>query len=255
MNLKIAYLYPKDLNLYGDTGNVEILYQRGVKRDLQVEVTLVDSHTKAAGNFLEGINIVFMGGGPDSGQKEMYKDLINNKGPYLKDYILGGGVALFVCGSYQLMGHHYKAANGNILEGLGVFDLYTEHFGHKKSRCVGNIVCLLSKTILQDKAFNSLKSFSEFIVGFENHGGRTFLGKKTNPLAHVLSGHGNNSQDKTEGVHYKNALGTYFHGPLLSKNPHIADYLLMKSLGLEKLSNLDDSIIKTAHSALIKRFK
>ena len=93
------------------------------------------------------------------------------------------------------------------------------------------------------------------LVGFENHGGRTYLNEGTKPLARVLSGHGNNSEDRTEGLHFKNSIGTYFHGPLLSKNPHIADYLIAKALKLENLSNLDDTIINTAHSALVKRFK
>ena len=94
-------------------------------------------------------------------------------------------------------------------------------------------------------------------MGFENHGGRTYLNKSNDikPFAYVVSGHGNNSEDKTEGVHYKNSIGTYFHGPILSKNPHLADFLLIKALGLEKLDDLDDTVINKAHSALIKRFK
>jgi len=124
-----------------------------------------------------------------------------------------------------------------------------------KKRCVGNTVCKLSSNILKDPQFKAVNKLGENIVGFENHGGRTYLNKGLKPFAHVISGYGNNSEDKTEGAHYKNSIGTYFHGPLLSKNPHIADFLIIKALGLEKLDDLDDTIINKAHSALIKRFK
>ncbi len=255
MKLTLAYFYPDELNLYGDTGNVEILVARAKARDLKVSVIEVSSQTHVNSALLKNTDLVFMGGGPDSGQKKMYKDLLHNKGPHLKEFIQENGVALLICGSYQLMGHYYKSADGSELKGLGLFDLYTQHFGHHKKRCVGNTVCRLNETILKDPVFKNVNKTGETIVGFENHGGRTYLGENVQPLAGVLSGHGNNSEDKTEGIHFKNSLGTYFHGPLLSKNPHIADYLIAKALKLENLSNLDDTIINTAHSALVKRFK
>jgi len=253
--LNLAYFYPRELNLYGDTGNVEILVARAKARDFEVEVVEVDSHTHINKEFMRKVDLVFMGGGPDSGQKKVYEDLLHNKGPYLKEFIENKGVALFICGSYQLMGHYYKSADGSQLKGLGLFDMYTQHFGHHKKRCVGNVVGKLHDSILEDSIFNAVNNTGENIIGFENHGGRTYLAEGLTPFARVITGHGNNSEDKTEGVHYKNAIGTYFHGPILSKNPHIADYLITKALKLEKLSNLDDSIINTAHSALIKRFK
>ncbi len=255
MKLTLAYFYPDELNLYGDTGNVEILVARAKARDINVNVVEVSSQTHVNRALLREIDLVFMGGGPDSGQKQMYEDLLHNKGPYLKEFIEKDGVALFICGSYQLMGHYYKAADGKELKGLGLFDMYTRHFGNHKKRCVGNTVCKNYESFLADPVFSNINKTGHKIVGFENHGGRTYLGDNSQPLANVLSGHGNNSEDKTEGLHYKNAIGTYFHGPLLSKNPHIADYLIVKALKLENLSNLDDTIINTAHSALIKRFK
>ena len=255
MNLKIAYFYQEELNLYGDTGNVEILKYRAEARGFDVEVVYITSTTGVTSSILKDINIVFMGGGPDSGQKDMYQDLLENKGPYLKDYIEKGGVALFICGSYQLLGNYYQSADGSHLQGLEIFDLYTQHFGHDKPRCVGNTVCKLSETILKDSVFKSVNTVGDTIVGFENHGGRTYLGNNTQPFANVLRGFGNNGEDKTEGVHHKNAIGTYFHGPILSKNPHIADYLIAKSLKLDNLIEIDNSLIASTHSALLKRFK
>jgi len=253
--LKLAYFYPRELNLYGDTGNVEILVARAKARDFEVEVVEVVSHTHVNKEFMRKVDLVFMGGGPDSGQKQMYEDLLHNKGPYLKEFIEKEGTALFICGSYQLMGHYYKSADGSELKGLSVFDLYTQHFGNNKKRCVGNVVCKLHESILDDPLFKAVNNTGENIIGFENHGGRTYLAEELEPFAHVIKGHGNNAEDKTEGVHYKNTIGTYFHGPLLSKNPHIADYLIAKALKLDNLSNLNDNIINTAHSALVKRFK
>lgn len=254
MKLTIHYFYPQELNLYGDTGNIEILYQRAKKRGLDVEVNMIDSASQMNGRMLQEGGIVFMGGGPDAGQKQMYRDLLENKGPYLEEYLANEGVGLFVCGSYQLMGHYYKAYDGSVLEGLGIFDFYTQHFGHIEPRCVGNMVCELSDEIVNDKYFKACQPFSETLVGFENHGGQTFLGDGVKPLAKVIKGNGNNSKDKTEGAIYKNALGTYLHGPVLSKNPFLADYLIAKSLKLENLNKLEDNIIIKAHSALVKRF-
>lgn len=252
--LRIAYLYPQELNLYGDTGNIEILYQRARQRGIDAEVTMIDSGDKVTEETFKQVEIVFMGGGPDAGQKQMYQDLLENKGPYLKDYLTGGGIGLFVCGSYQLLGRYYKAYDGSVLEGLGIFDMYTQHFGHLKSRCVGNIVCRLEQEITGDNYFKMCHPFSDKLVGFENHGGQTFLGENVLPMATVLNGNGNNTSDKTEGLHFNNAFGTYLHGPILSKNPFFADYLIAKSLKLEKISNLDNNIIIKAHSALLKRF-
>jgi CobQ-like glutamine amidotransferase family enzyme len=231
------------------------LVSRALARDFEAEVYEIHSETKLTQEKMNEMNIVFMGGGPDAGQKEMYADLITQKGPYLSEYINKGGMALFICGSYQLMGNYYKSGDGSILDGLGILDLYTQHFGFDKPRCVGNIVCKLSDEILADPFFSQNNEIGDTIVGFENHGGRTYLQGISKPFARVLSGHGNNSEDGTEGLFYKGTIGTYFHGPILSKNPHIADYLIAKGLKLEKLSKIDDAIIKHAHSALINRFK
>ncbi len=238
--LKIGYFYSDLLNLYGDNGNVEILLYRALRRGYATELVYVGLDTKLDSSVMSGINLIFMGGGPDASQQNLYQDLVENKGPYIRDYVEQGGVGLFICGSYQLFGHYYKAADQSILGGLGIFRLHTEHFGNHKSRCIGNI-CIESSLNLDDATFGNT------LVGFENHGGRTYLDSGTKPFGRVLGGFGNNGEDFTEGAMYKNAIGTYLHGPILSKNPHFADYLLKKSLGVEELPILEDNLIHIAH--------
>lgn len=238
--LKIGYFYSDLLNLYGDTGNVEILLYRALHRGYETEVVSVDLDTKIDSSVMSGINMIFMGGGPDASQQDLYRDLVENKGPYIREYVEDGGVGLFICGSYQLFGHYYKAADQSILGGLGIFRLHTEHFGNHKPRCIGNI-CIEASLSLGDS------SYGNTVVGFENHGGRTYLDPGVQPFGKVLAGFGNNGEDFTEGVTYKNSIGTYLHGPILSKNPHLADYLLKKSLGVEELVDLEDNLIHTAH--------
>lgn len=249
MKLTIGYFYPKLLNLYGDGGNVEILAGRAKRRGFDVEVIEISLESTLGLQMMKDINIVFMGGGPDSSQKRMYGDLVKKKGPFLKEYIENGGCGLFVCGSYQLLGNYYKAADGSFLEGLEIFDLYTESFGQRKPRCIGNVICEIARELRTDPVFNAVNKIGLTLVGFENHGGRTYLGREMLPFAEVLMGHGNNSEDTTEGVLYKNSIGTYLHGPVLARNPHLADYLIAKSLNLDELEELDDSLILSAHTA------
>lgn len=246
MKLTIGYFYKDLLNLYGDNGNVEILLYRAKKRGFDTELVNISIDAIITTDLVKDVNLVFMGGGPDSSQKAMYQDLLDNKKEFLKEYIDKGGVGLYVCGSYQLLGKYYKTADGSYLKGLSIFDLYTQHFGNQKKRCIGNTV---AKLLINDPLLEGTPST---IVGFENHGGRTFLGKGANPFAKIIKGHGNNSQDGTEGVHYKNSIGTYFHGPVLARNPHLADYLIAKSLKLDTIKPLDDSLAYSAHTASLK---
>jgi len=264
LKLVLAYFYSELLNLYGDNGNVEILLSRAKAKGIDVELLKISVNDDLDEALMSKINLIFMGGGPDSSQEAVYKDLVFKKGPLIKNYILNGGVGLYICGSYQLLGNYYKAADGTEIKGLGAVDFYTQHPGDQKKRCIGNTVCRLGDELLEDPIFKALPDFSKNIVGFENHGGRTFLAPTTKtkedflassdlfPLATVIKGCGNNSEDKTEGVHFKNTLGSYFHGPLLSRNPHIADYLIAKALKLDaksvsKLKVLDDSLLLSAH--------
>jgi len=251
VTFKIGYFYPEQLNLYGDNGNVEILVYRAKRRGIDVEITHIGLETDLGGfgDLKKRFDLVFMGGGPDSSQKSVYEDLIKNKGAHLKDYINNGGFGLYICGAYQLLGNYYKSADGSVLAGLGVFDLYTEHFGNRRPRCIGNVVCELADEFRHNEVFNSVNKIGSTLVGFENHGGRTYLGEKMLPLGKIIIGRGNNSEDGAEGVLYKNSIGTYLHGPILSRNPHLADYLIARSLDLDRLESLDDSLILSAHIA------
>lgn len=251
MKLKIAYLYKDKLDLYGDTGNVEVLKKRAEDRDINVSIININVKTKVTAATFRTVDIVFMGGGPDSGQKDVYKDLLNKKEPFLREYIEKGGVGLFICGSYQLLGNYYKAADGSVLKGLSIFDIYTQHYGEDMPRCIGNVVGKLEPIITEDIYFKNNNYIGDYIVGFENHGGRTFLEQESVPFATVVTGSGNNSEDGYEGAIYKNCIGSYFHGPILAKNPHLADYFIAKSLKMDTLKKLDDYLVTSAHNTAL----
>jgi hypothetical protein len=188
-----------------------------------------------------------MGGGSDLNQQKIYADFLQNKGSYLKYYLESGGVGLFICGSYQLLGNYYKLADGTTLEGLGFLDFYTEYWNEGKSRCIGNMVVKINPSLLSDPFFAANNNIGDTLVGFENHGGRTYLSEKLSPLGYTTKEAGNNATDLTEGLLYKNTIGTYLHGPVLARNPHLADFLLAKSINMESLSKLDDSVLISAH--------
>ena len=247
-NLTIGWFYPEELNLYGDRGNVEILVNRAKSRGFSAEVLEIDSNTKMSSDYLEKINLVFMGGGPDLAQQQIYKDFLENKGSYLREFLEDGGVGLFICGSYQLLGNYYKSSDGAVLKGLGLLDFYTEHTGSGRPRSIGNVVAEINETLLADPYFKSNNTIGNTLVGFENHGGRTYLSKGLNSLGTTHKKYGNNPKDTTEGVLYKNTVGTYLHGPLLARNPHLADFLIAKSLQIPQLRKLDDSVIISAHT-------
>jgi CobQ-like glutamine amidotransferase family enzyme len=248
-DLVIGYFYKNELNLYGDTGNVEIIASRAKQRGLNAEIKVLGVEDKISEVLMNTIDILFMGGGPDAGQKKMYSDLVQNKSSYIRDHIEAGKSALFICGSYQLLGRYYKSADGTVIEGISVFDYYTQHFGVDKQRCTGNVLANINPLLLGDSTFASNNHLGDTLVGFENHGGRTFLSSNLTPLAYIKMGYGNNGEDKTEGLFYKATIGTYLHGPLLARNPHIADYLIAKSLGIDKLTELNDSLILASHTA------
>jgi len=240
-SLIIGWLYPDLMSTYGDRGNILVLQKRCDRRGIETKVLPIEQNTSL--EEMDKVDLFFGGGAQDRQQNIVMDNLKGKKGEVIKQLIEKGVPALFVCGAPQLLGHYYEPAIGQKIEGLGIFDMYSVHPGLNKPRLIGNII---AKTNLPEK---------EIIVGFENHGGRTYLGKNVQPFAQVIKGFGNNGEDGTEGVIYKNAIGCYFHGPLLPKNPTIADYLIQKAVAVKynkqiKLSNLDDTFAAQARQTI-----
>ncbi len=237
MRLVIGHLYPDLLNLYGDRGNIQCLKKRCEWRGIDAQVR--EFELTDAIDF-SSLDIVLLGGGSDREQM-LVCDRLREIRKDFHAYVEDGGSVIAVCGGYQLLGHYYDTDNGKI-EGLSLVDLYTKQGDPR----------LISNIVLESE------EFSYPIVGFENHGGRTFIGKKMRPLGKVKYGNGNNAQDGTEGILYKNIVGTYLHGPLLPKNPHICDYLIANALdrkyGKKDLAPLDDKQEIEANTYIVKRF-
>ena len=248
MRITILHLYPDLLNLYGDRGNIECLIKRCLWRGIETEVMPILLKNQSSNKKIDESTILFMGGGEDISQKELYNDFIKNKGESVKQYIESGGAGLFICGGLQLLGKYYHPYEGQEIPGLNILDIYTKHFGRDKVRCVGNVSCkIIGIEYLQNKT----------LVGFENHGGRTFLGNNARPFGKIINGFGNNGEDKSEGVIYKNTIGTYLHGPILPKNPHLADWLIKTALENKykkeiALQPLDDKLEWEAHNRALK---
>ncbi|EKD86065.1 MAG: hypothetical protein ACD_37C00493G0002 [uncultured bacterium] len=243
--ITIGWLYPEFMNIYGDRGNILVLQKRCTWRGLKAEVKLLELGFSE--KELYNCDILMMGGAQDLQQKIVSDDLLPKR-KALSSIIEAGVPGLYVCGAYQFLGNYYKDADGKIIEGLKIFDLHTVNPGEKSKRLIGNLTTRISMSI--DSPLTTL-------VGFENHGGRTYLGKKVKSLAKVLNGHGNNGEDLTEGAFYKNSIGTYMHGPILPKNPHLADYLIKCALQMKDRSAilplLDDTVELNAHKAIAKR--
>lgn len=242
MNLKIGWLYPDLMSTYGDRGNIIVLQKRCEWRGISAEV--INLNEGLGVKDLDAIDILFMGGAQDTEQEIVAKDFTKARIEALKNKVKDGTPGLYVCGAYQFLGKYYKDADGNKITGLGIFDLYTEHPGEGIERLIGNVV-------IKDESGNE-------IVGFENHGGRTYLGKGLKPFAKVVKGFGNSGEDGTEGAIFQNSIGTYLHGPILPKNPEIADWLISKALEQKykkkiKLEKLDDSLSQKAKQAILAK--
>jgi CobQ-like glutamine amidotransferase family enzyme len=238
MELKIFHMYPDLLNLYGDLGNITCLRQRCEWRGIEAKVVGFGMNHEVS---LDEGDIFFIGGGSDRGQNIVYSHLLKYR-EEMEQLIEDSAVVLSICGGYQLLGEKYIDAQGNDVSGLGIFDYYTQS---EEGRLIGNIIIK-----------NNLDLIPKTLVGFENHGGRTY--HDNNPLGQVLVGYGNNSKDGGEGMVYKNCIGTYLHGPILPKNPHLADHLILKALkrryGHHELKELDDSYENSAHEKVLKLY-
>ena len=237
--LKILYLYPDILELYGDFGNIQVLSYRLEQRGIKATIV-----PYSIGDIEPNFN-VFAGGGADQEQSILANDLIKYK-ENIKTAIENGVFFLLICGAYQLFGKYYKGVEGNIIPGLEIFDYYTEAIEDRKKRCIGNIVI---NTNLDGKDTK--------IIGFENHGGQTF--NVDTPFGDVLFGNGNKFGDFKEGFSKKNVIATYLHGPLLSKNPELADYIIKYCMERKYKENiilqtLDDEFESKCRLQLLDRF-
>lgn len=222
--ITVLQLYPRDMNIYGDHGNVLVLKRRlqwyGYQPQI-IEYNVGDTLPK-------DVDIVIGGGGQDSGQEKIHADLLKI-GPQLKTWADAGVPMLLVCGLYQLFGKFFKTLDEKMLKGIGILDIETHG---TTERLIGNIVT-------RSEAFGD-------IIGYENHSGQTFLSENVQPFAKVIKGAGNNATNGYEGARYKNVIGTYLHGSILPKNPKVADFLLRTAVennGLEFSTDLVDDLL------------
>lgn len=233
--LRILQLYPRDMNIYGDSGNTLVLSQRIKWHGYIPELISYNPGDV----FPTDIDIIIGGGGQDSGQDKIQEDLLTLR-DQLHSLADTGMPMLLICGLYQLFGNFFKTGDGHIINGIGIFDIET-HAGPE--RLIGNI------TTHSD-------TFGE-IIGYENHSGQTFLASGVTPLGTIVKGAGNNGQDETEGAIYKNVIGSYLHGSLLPKNPAIADFLIEKAatkkFGEFTPTVIDDRFAKLAREHALKR--
>lgn len=241
LKLKLVHLYPLFLNLYGDAGNILTLKKRCEWRGIDLEIEHVNIDDKIE----EGTDIYFIGGGQDRQQVEVSEELQKHKSILTAEYH-NDAVFLGICGGYQLMGEYYQPHDAKRLEGIGLLDAYTVA---GSTRFIGNVTAEVNYLM------------PTTIVGFENHSGLTYLNTDngdTKPMATIMTGKGNNGQDKTEGARSRNAFGTYLHGSFLPKNPHFADYLIKLALRKRynddiELASLDDSLEFNAHNSVLNK--
>jgi lipid II isoglutaminyl synthase (glutamine-hydrolysing) len=233
--LSLVHLYPREMNIYGDTGNVLVLRQRMLWRGLTVNVVPV-----AVGDALPNdADIVLGGGGQDAAQGDIGADFAS-RGAQLRAMADDGVIMLAICGTYQMLGHEFVTQEGLHIGGIGVLDLVTRG---QSERLIGN------NFVDTDE--------SGRLVGYENHSGLTELGAAVRPLGTTQLGRGNNGQDRTEGAVRDNVFGTYLHGPVLAKSPRFADELLRRALARrgdsDTLEPLDDSLAERAAAVAVGR--
>jgi CobQ-like glutamine amidotransferase family enzyme len=237
MELRLLALYPEQMNIYADRGNILFLKHRCEWRGIGFDLA-----SSGPGESFDAAahDLIYMGGGQDRDQKIVARDMLETKRDAIEEAVEGDAVVLAVCGGYQLLGHSY-ALDDERIPGLGLADLETVR--EPGARLIGNIA------IEAD-----LGDGPHVLAGFENHGGRTYLGTTAEPLGRVVKGFGNNGKDGFEGVRRRNMFGTYLHGPLLPKNAWLADRLialaLARSLGsVPELEPLDDGLESAAHES------
>lgn len=241
--LKILYLYPDMLELYGDYGNIQVLKYRLEKRGFHC---IIDKYSIGDEKpDFKNYDMIFAGGGADNEQSILSEDLIKYK-EEIKQAEMEGVFFLLICGAYQLFGKYYKGVEGNIIPGLEIFPYYTESITDRTKRCIGNIVLNVNLDGKETK-----------VIGFENHGGQTY--DIPTPFGKVLFGNGNKFGDTEEGFFKSNVIATYLHGPLLSKNPELTDYIIKYCLDRKYEENilldpLNDTFENLCRNQLLERF-
>lgn len=253
-SIKILYLYPDMLELYGDYGNIQVLKYRIESRGYKA---IIDRYSigDATPDF-NNYDIVFAGGGADNEQSILAEDLVRYK-ENIKEAVNNGVFFLLICGAYQLFGKYYKGVEGNIIPGLEVFDYYTVANPDRKKRCIGNIVIDANLRSSNNDTDSSESNTKTKVIGFENHGGQTF--DISNSFGNVLFGNGNKFGDAEEGFFNNNVIATYLHGPLLSKNPELCDYIIKYCLDRKYnenvvLESLNDEFENLCREQLLNRF-
>lgn len=237
--VRLCHLYPSLMNIYADRGNIAVIERRLAWRGIGLDITPIE-----LGDDLEGgaHDLYYLGGGQDRDQDRVADDLTRHA-PVLRGAADAGAAQLYVCGGIQLAGRSYETVAGGHLPGVGVLDLETTA---GSTRLIGDLVIDAE-----------IEGETQRVVGYENHAGRTTLGPGLRPLGTVVHGHGNNDTDRTEGAVRDHVIGTYLHGPLLPKNPWIADRLLRWALehryGSGDLVDLDDSLEERAHRTAVER--
>ena len=241
MELNICHLYPDILNLYGDRGNIITMKRRLESRGIKVNI---DECSIGQPLNADKYDIFFIGGGQDFEQEVLLRDLSSGKAQDIRTAVEEEKTFLAICGGYQMLGEYYKTWDGVQLDFIGAIGVHT--IGAKE-RMIGNYLFRTTP-----------ESGDTVVVGFENHSGKTYLSEQVAPLGMMLSGNGNNGEDKTEGARYKNVFGTYSHGSLLPKNPVLCDFILQTALnhrydGAEPLAPLDDTLELNAHRYMQER--
>lgn len=241
MKLNICHLYPDILNLYGDRGNIITMKRRLEGRGIKVNI---DECSIGQPLNADKYDIFFIGGGQDFEQEVLLRDLSSGKAQDIRTAVEEEKTFLAICGGYQMLGEYYKTWDGVQLDFIGAIGVHT--IGAKE-RMIGNYMFRTTP-----------ESGDTVVVGFENHSGKTYLSEQVAPLGMMLSGNGNNGEDKTEGARYKNVFGTYSHGSLLPKNPVLCDFILQTALnhrydGAEPLAPLDDTLELNAHRYMQER--
>ena len=241
MELNICHLYPDILNLYGDRGNIITMKRRLEDRGIKVNI---DECSIGQPLNADKYDIFFIGGGQDFEQEVLLRDLSSGKAQDIRTAVEEEKTFLAICGGYQMLGEYYKTWDGVQLDFIGAIGVHT--IGAKE-RMIGNYMFRTTP-----------ESGDTVVVGFENHSGKAYLSEQVAPLGMMLSGNGNNGEDKTEGARYKNVFGTYSHGSLLPKNPVLCDFILQTALnhrydGAEPLAPLDDTLELNAHRYMQER--